>query len=341
MSTDKTLADVQPGGRVRLGDSLPPLPPEVDSVRCMICGEEDMAEACDYYYTADQMRDYARAALSERIGQDGTLTDAARAAIPFVAYAFSEGVTGAEEAGRAIEAALSAQPSPGGQDAHEMADALERIASGSLSDYEGVDADELHILRCAKLIRDLAARQPVGEPAYNSAGISLTACQLHEALLMAGDPELDVPFEDRSLVRIFWTETGHSGPGLYCECVGAEEEGCILLDGTAPAIGQSAQAVDLPYSLDADQAGIRARVCDVITGTLMVGAQGHTPPPVGHWAEPFWQAARADAKAQAVDLEQFRPLASYVIEQAAGTRGDMHMLACQLLALIDSQAVGK
>ncbi|HHA2947813.1 TPA: hypothetical protein ACOFEK_002780, partial [Stenotrophomonas maltophilia] len=39
--------------------------------------------------------------------------------------------------------------------------------------------------------------------------------------------------------------TGHSGPGLYCECVGAEEEGCILLDGTAPAIGQSAQAVDL------------------------------------------------------------------------------------------------
>ncbi|HHA2949606.1 TPA: hypothetical protein ACOFEK_004607, partial [Stenotrophomonas maltophilia] len=101
--------------------------------------------------------------------------------------------------------------------------------------------------------------------------------------------------------------TGHSGPGLYCECVGAEEEGCILLDGTAPAIGQSAQAVDLPYSLDADQAGIRARVCDVITGTLMVGAQGHTPPPAGHWAEPFWKAARADAAAQAVDLERFRP----------------------------------
>ncbi|WP_176414804.1 hypothetical protein [Stenotrophomonas maltophilia] len=63
------------------------------------------------------------------------------------------------------QAALSAQPSPGGQDAHEMADALERIASGSLSDYEGVDADELHILRCAKLIRDLSARQPVGEHA--------------------------------------------------------------------------------------------------------------------------------------------------------------------------------
>ena len=114
-----------------------------------------------------------------------------------------------------------------------------------------------------------------------------------------------------------------------------------ILEVLAQNAAQSAQAVDLPYSLDADQAGIRASVCDVITGTLMVGAQGHTPPPVGHWAEPFWQAARADAKAQAVDLEQFRPLASYVIEQAAGTRGDMHMLACQLLALFDSQAVGK
>lgn len=89
-------------------------------------------------------------------------------------------------------------------------------------------------------------RHPLGqEPAYNAAGISLTACQLHEALLMAGDPELDVPFEDRSLVRIFSTETGHSGPGLYCECVDAEEGGCILLDGSAPAIRQTAQAVDL------------------------------------------------------------------------------------------------
>lgn len=38
----------------------------------------------------------------------------------------------------------------------EMADALERIAGGALADYEGVEADEMHILRCAKLIRDLA-----------------------------------------------------------------------------------------------------------------------------------------------------------------------------------------
>lgn len=257
MSTDKTLADVQPGGRVRLGDQLV-LAKLVGAAGLMLAEIDTCGHEVDPAY---------RHTLYE---------------------AWEEG-----------KAALSAQPSPGGQ-----GDALLDQAR-KLFDELGAIADDDKCV--AILAAALAARQPVGEPAYNSAGISLTACQLHEALLMAGDPELDVPFEDRSLVRIFWTETGHSGPGLYCECVGAEEEGCILLDGTAPAIGQSAQAVDLPYSLDADQAGIRARVCDVITGTLMVGAQGHTPPPAGHWAEPFWKAARADAAAQAVDLERFRP----------------------------------
>lgn len=83
------------------------------------------------------------------------------------------------------------------------------------------------------------------EQSYNTGGIELTACQLHEALLMAGTPELGVPFEDRGRVRIFQSETGHSGPGLYCECVDVEEEGCILLDGTSPAIAAPAHAVDL------------------------------------------------------------------------------------------------
>lgn len=89
------------------------------------------------------------------------------------------------------------------------------------------------------------------EQSYNTGGIELTACQLHEALLMAGTPELGVPFEDRGRVRIFQSETGHSGPGLYCECVDVEEEGCILLDGTSPAIATPAQAVDLGQTFQA------------------------------------------------------------------------------------------
>ncbi len=79
--------------------------------------------------------------------------------------------------------------------------------------------------------------------AYNAGGIDLTACQLHEALMMAGDPEFDVDFEDRGRVRIFYSETGHSGAGVYCECVDAEEEGCIKLDGTSPAIRDRPQPV--------------------------------------------------------------------------------------------------
>lgn len=45
---------------------LPPLPEEVDSVRCMIRGEKAFAEPCDYYFTSKQMRDYARTALAAR-----------------------------------------------------------------------------------------------------------------------------------------------------------------------------------------------------------------------------------------------------------------------------------
>ncbi|WWW35629.1 hypothetical protein V8017_00315 [Stenotrophomonas rhizophila] len=99
------------------------------------------------------------------------------------------------------------------------------------------------------------------------------------------------------------------------------------------------------YSIDADPAGIRARVADVITGTLMVGAQGHTPPPAGHWAEPFWQMARSDAAAQGIDLEQLRALAeewkqleyplSYEGQQAQRAT---NACSADLLALIDQRA---
>ncbi len=56
MTTDnKTLADAHPGGRVRLGDELPPLP--IRQRFTTLHGET-------YAYSAEQMQDYARAALS-------------------------------------------------------------------------------------------------------------------------------------------------------------------------------------------------------------------------------------------------------------------------------------
>ncbi|MDH1192482.1 hypothetical protein [Stenotrophomonas sp. GD03958] len=74
-TNDKTLANVQPGGRVRLGDQLPPLPQMGYEERGTGMGPHDV-----YYtpvaYTAEQMRDYARAALSAQPspgGQDALL----------------------------------------------------------------------------------------------------------------------------------------------------------------------------------------------------------------------------------------------------------------------------
>lgn len=79
-------------------------------------------------------------------------------------------------------------------------------------------------------------------------------------------------------------------------------------------LGQPAPAavpMDARYSLDADPAGIRSRVADCITGTMMVGAQNHTPTPAGHWLEPFWKMAQADAALShpaAVPVDGWQPM---------------------------------
>lgn len=105
MSTDKTLADVQPGGRVRLGDQ---------------------AERARF-----------EAFLSRN---------------PLTALC-------AGTAWEVWQAALSAQPSPGGQDA--LAEAARRVISDIGSgDYHG----EISEATYAALEAALAARQPVGEP---------------------------------------------------------------------------------------------------------------------------------------------------------------------------------
>lgn len=53
---------------------------------------------------------------------------------------------------------LALRHSDGTSDVQEMAATLERIAAGALADYEGVASDELHVLRCEKLLRELASR---------------------------------------------------------------------------------------------------------------------------------------------------------------------------------------
>ncbi|USJ00876.1 hypothetical protein MUG10_01010 [Xanthomonas prunicola] len=56
-----------------------------------------------------------------REGLPASLKQAARDALPFVAYAYSKGVAGAEEAGRAIETALGGMPEQQGEGAYHQA----------------------------------------------------------------------------------------------------------------------------------------------------------------------------------------------------------------------------
>lgn len=291
MSTDKTLADVQPGGRVRLGDALLP---------CPFCGND--AEFVPYKNNGLTLKCKSMGCIQRH---QRTL----RYGIDWLRTSMAEHWNAR---------ALSAQPSPGGQGDKR---AINKIARGLLADqmvghakhvFTVAGDDEIGVT-CGEAVRAietaLAARQPVGEPV---AYLDLGAGGYMDVGTDLSDDELAALPKGRHMLGII---------------------GTYGVDGYKPA-----QAVDLPYSLDADPAGIRARVCDVITGTLMVGAQGHTPPPAGHWAEPFWQAARADAAAQALDLGQFRDA---VMHAYGVVEPDEYCEKLgELLDLIDSQAVG-
>lgn len=142
MSNDnKTLADVQPGGRVRLGDALRP---------CPFCGHSDFDQwPCEYI---------------DASGANVVRCARCHAAAPMKVWH-----------------ALSAQPSPGGQgDAPEI-EQIRTLVSSILSTvslghqkgpyaYAGEDfgrylAEATRDCRAIlRALSDLAARQPVGEP---------------------------------------------------------------------------------------------------------------------------------------------------------------------------------
>ncbi len=181
---------------------------------------------------------------------------------------------------------LDARPSPGGQDALASLP-LYRLADDA-NGNRGLHRDDTGSwVKLQDVERALAARQPVGE------------------LNLPPDGYYKIVYDDAQVPDESFARTGGLDAALRrFEQISERWNAHLFVrfanntrDCTVPN-ATPAQAVDLPYSLDADPAGIRARVADVITGTLMVGAQGHTPPPAGHWAEPFWHAARADAGLQ-------------------------------------------
>ncbi|WP_350260082.1 hypothetical protein [Stenotrophomonas riyadhensis] len=151
-----TLADAQPGGRVRLGDQLPPLP--YPNYPVSKTGLQNNA------YTASQMWDYARAALSAQPspgGQGDAITPAMVGAAASVLARWAghdDGSRWVHEARDALEAALAArQPAKA---APQGCDACDRTGIRQNDEGRNICCPDCDLGRaCAG-----DTRQPVGEP---------------------------------------------------------------------------------------------------------------------------------------------------------------------------------
>lgn len=74
-----------------------------------------------------------------------------------------------------------------------------------------------------------------------------------------------------------------------------------------------------PYSIDADDKGIRARVADAISGALNFGAQGINCPPENHWLTQFWNiGAQPTTSAQPLTDEQVKAIQTKLSRMDSG-----------------------
>lgn len=279
MSNDKTLADVQPGGRVRLGD------------------QADAASAHDL----ETIERVAMAMQASENKQSGwTWTDCS-----------SIEVEGWMDLARAAVAALSAQPSPGGQgDARLLADVDERIETAKALGYEDDIGVGIGLLQCVRAA--LSARQPVGEPAAWITQDALEAFAKHRA----GNA-------DAATNSFAYAMTGNGFVPLY------RYPPAQALDDRFP--GGFADAIAYVNQIEELAEGLHTKVF----GHESDGEAGATTvlQMVGY--------ELAEKPAQAVDLGKLHDLARSWIVEAGGTAADTkHACADELLALIDSQAVG-
>lgn len=87
-------------------------------------------------------------------------------------------------------------------------------------------------------------------------------------------------------------------PVLAVSIADYADEGAYPVDPLDPTGGRLEEA---PAAGDALADPVLQKLFgEAITGALGFGAQGVNPPPVGHWLEPFWNMARADASLAAV-----------------------------------------
>lgn len=195
MSNDnKTLADVQPGGRVRLGDALPPLP------KAGYVTGGDFGHEAHNAFTPEQMREYALAALS-------------------------------------------AQPSPGGQDALASLP-LYRLADDA-NGNRGLHRDDTGSwVKLQDVERALAARQPVGEPVARLVEAVEGECG---RLVISTDTAFSIlahVFPTGQVATAYMVD-GRVEQGLFFDRAAAETMAAMNAGEVVPLFRSPAQAVDL------------------------------------------------------------------------------------------------
>ncbi|WP_053092016.1 hypothetical protein [Stenotrophomonas maltophilia] len=312
-------------------------------------------------YTTSQMWDYARAALSAQPSPASSLDLEAMLAACVPGGDIADPQVIADN----IRHWFAAQPSPGGQGA--LADAARRVISDIDSgDYHG----EISEATYAALEAALAARQPVGEKPERRAPVQgyhgeTIPWRVHG---LAWEAYAKKYGKQQSAERI--AERG----GFGCE------EMDMFVPGWREMVeGSPAHAVDLaPRPMDtAPTDGTLVRLLVDFTSNAIEDTAGPAwtigsnndsnvmaDERVGwqfagwcwdhdHFTEgegtPVGWLPLVGAPAQAVDLGQFRPAVELMEWQERGhanpdfPRGDAqkHAEALRLLALIDSQAVGK
>ncbi len=293
MSDDsKTLANAQPGGRVRLGDQA----------------ERARFEA----WAEDRELDTAKCSAD---GMKGDYAD-----------------LNTDWCWAAWQAALSAQPSPGGQDA--LAEAARRVISDIDSgDYHG----EISEATYAALKAALAARQPVGEPVDDDWHLRGYAYASKQATTCAGcGKHKHTPLRvDAMGGHVCLTCIDHKLGALLGEFGYplAQQSAQVYLDGLDRALGETIDQRDRYHEV-ADELATRIAT---ITG-VDIGEHSSANCP---WQNAI-EAAEEYKPAQVVDLGQFRDSVVQAISNVSYMTGygPAYVKLTELLALIDSMAVG-
>lgn len=344
MSNDnKTLADVRPGGRVRLGD-------QAERARFeQYRGGDFERDAQGYYTNPRTAQDWAmwQAALSAQPspgGQGGLNYERmfVDACVALAEVSRELGCDpeqgGAEPILAAIAELRAAQPSPGGQDALETAREL-LAAEFEKNDVTAAAARRLrnHNQTAveAAALRVIAARQPSKQPDSVALGEATEFCIEKGARQPVGEP---VAFqlagsEPLWCLHVLGMDDVHPAPSkAHAEKAAAWHNEQFKDQAERLGISIEAKVVPWPHSAESHAAG----------------AAEFIP----QWLIPQWQldALEANAKqpAQAVDLGQFRPAVELMEWQERGHahpdfpegNPEKHADALRLLALIDSQAVG-